>query len=127
MNINQYPLRRVIQRAQTTVFNRTAQLSLIVILAATAATAEARSVRARSSKSFQTMTVNLYVGGGTGRVLALDPSDPGYLTNLVATVTGIYYEIAASQPAVRLQGVADEIAARHPDIVSVQEASLIRV
>jgi len=77
-------------------------------------------------RGVSTMTVNLYVGGGTGRVLALNPADPGYITNLIATVTGIYYEIVASQPQVRLEGVADAIAARRPDLVSVEEASLIR-
>jgi endonuclease/exonuclease/phosphatase family metal-dependent hydrolase len=77
-------------------------------------------------RGVDTMTVNLYVGGGTERILALDPSDPNYLSNLVFTVTGIYYEIIASQPVTRLQGVADNIAARMPDIVSVEEASLIR-
>ena len=41
-------------------------------------------------------------------------------------MTGIYYEILASQPSIRLQGVADEIATRMPDIVAVEEASLIR-
>jgi endonuclease/exonuclease/phosphatase family metal-dependent hydrolase len=79
-----------------------------------------------SKRQVDTMTVNLYVGGGTGRVVALNPADPGYLTSLVATVTGVYFEILASQPAIRLQGVADEIASRRPEIVAVQEASLIR-
>src|SRR3954462_2633580 len=77
-------------------------------------------------RGLDTMTVNLYVGGDAGRVLALDPSDPNYLTKLVATVTGVYYEIVQSQPETRLQGVADQIAARLPDVVAVQEASLIR-
>ena len=77
-------------------------------------------------REVNTMTINLYIGGGTGRVLALDPTDPAYVPNLISTVTGIYYEILASQPAVRLQGVADEVAARRPDILAVQEASLIR-
>ena len=77
-------------------------------------------------RGVSTMTVNLYVGGGTGRVLALNPADPGYITNLIATVTGIYYEIVGSQPQVRLEGVAEAIAARRPDLVSVEEASLIR-
>jgi endonuclease/exonuclease/phosphatase family metal-dependent hydrolase len=73
------------------------------------------------------MQVNLYIGGGIDRIMALDPSDPNYLTELVTTVTGIYYEIVASQPAVRMQSVAEQIAARMPDLVSVEEASLIRV
>ena len=77
-------------------------------------------------RGVETMTVNLYIGGGTDRILALDPNDPTYLNNLIATVTGIYYEILTSQPAVRLDGVASQIAAQMPDIVAVQEASLIR-
>src|ERR1051326_8054872 len=75
---------------------------------------------------FDTMTVNLYLGSGTERVLALNPSDPGFITNLVATVTGVYYEILASQPQIRLGGVAKTVAARHPEILAVQEASLLR-
>jgi endonuclease/exonuclease/phosphatase family metal-dependent hydrolase len=77
-------------------------------------------------RGLDTMTVNLYVGGDSGRVLALDPSDPNYINQLVATVTGVYYEIVQSQPEARLDGVANQIAARLPDIVAVQEASLIR-
>jgi endonuclease/exonuclease/phosphatase family metal-dependent hydrolase len=73
------------------------------------------------------MTVNLYIGAGTERVLALDPTDPNYLTNLITAVTGVYYELAVSQPVVRLQAVADRIAARRPDVVAVEEASLIRI
>lgn len=73
------------------------------------------------------MQVNLYVGGGVERAMALDPTNPGYVSNLIATVTGIYYEMVASQPPVRLQGVAEQIAAGMPDLVSVEEASLIRI
>ncbi len=80
----------------------------------------------RSKRSLKTMTVNLYLGAGTERILALDPTDPDYLTKLVTAVTGVYYELLASEPQVRLQRVADEIAARLPDIVAVEEASLIR-
>jgi len=42
-------------------------------------------------------------------------------------VTGVYYEIVASQPGIRLKGVADRIVARMPDAVAVEEASLIRM
>ena len=77
-------------------------------------------------RSVDTMTVNLYVGGNIGRVIALDPTDPAYLAHLVAAVTGVFYEIVASQPSTRLGGVADRIAARLPDLVAVQEASLLR-
>src|SRR5260370_14478124 len=113
--------------AHSAMFSRTRRQCLIAVVAVTFASEQAGTAQPRSDRSFETMTVNLYVGGGTERVLALDPTSPEYVSNLVATVTGIYYEIAASEPAVRLQGLADEIAARRPDIVSVEEASLIRV
>jgi endonuclease/exonuclease/phosphatase family metal-dependent hydrolase len=78
-------------------------------------------------RSFDTMTVNLYIGGGMERIVALDPTDPAYFSNLLASTTSVYYEIVASQPHLRIQRVADEIAARMPDMLSVEEASLIRV
>ena len=80
----------------------------------------------RGDRDVDVMTVNLYVGGDSGRILALDPTDPGYMYKLPATVAGVYGEIVASDPPARLQTVADEIAARMPDIVAVEEASLIR-
>jgi endonuclease/exonuclease/phosphatase family metal-dependent hydrolase len=77
-------------------------------------------------RGVETMTVNLYIGGGINRIVALDPTDPDYLNELVSTVTGVYYEIVASQPNVRIGGVADAIVARLPDIVAVEEATLLR-
>jgi endonuclease/exonuclease/phosphatase family metal-dependent hydrolase len=79
-----------------------------------------------TKRSFGTMTVNLYIGAGVERIFALDPLDSNYPTNLVITTTGVFYEILASQPPVRIAGVADAIAARMPDLVAVQEATLIR-
>jgi endonuclease/exonuclease/phosphatase family metal-dependent hydrolase len=78
-------------------------------------------------RDFKTMTANLYIGGDATRIIALDVSDPNYLSNLVFTVTSLYQEIVASQPAVRLQGLAKEIAARQPDVVAVEEGTLLRV
>jgi endonuclease/exonuclease/phosphatase family metal-dependent hydrolase len=78
-------------------------------------------------RGLDVMQVNLYVGTGIDRVVALDPTDPGYVINLITTVTGIFYEAVASQPSVRLQGVADQIAERMPDLVSVEEGSLFRL
>ena len=99
---------------------------LIIALLASGVRAAAGTDADGGKRGVDTMTVNLYVGGGTSRVLLLNPADPAYLSNLVFTVTGIYYQILGSQPPVRLAGVADAIAERMPDIFSVQEASLIR-
>lgn len=98
-------------------------LVLTVLLAASVAAAP---IGVGGKRGVETMNANLYVGGDISRVIALDPTDPYYLSNLVFTVTGVFYEIVASQPATRLGGVADRIAARMPDLVAVQEASLIR-
>lgn len=73
------------------------------------------------------MSVNLYVGGDISRVMGLDPTSTNYVEELVGAVTGVYYEILASAPTVRLQAVADQIAGRQPDIVAVEEASLLRL
>jgi len=95
-------------------------------LVAFAATVPARAGNIGGKRGIDTMTVNLYVGGGIERVIGLDPTDPQYPAKLVATVTGVYYEIVASQPQLRLETVADQIVARMPDVVAVEEASLIR-
>src|SRR5437667_6379152 len=120
------PISRVARRAYRTTLCSVLRLLLVAALLSTTLSVLAGAVDVGGKRHVDTMTINLYVGGGTGRVVALNPADPGYLTNLVATVTGVYYEILASQPPVRLQGVADEIATRMPDIVAVEEASLIR-
>jgi len=73
------------------------------------------------------MTVNLYAGGNTANVMGLDPTDAHYVQELAAAVTGVNYEIVASAPSVRLQTVANQITRRMPDIIAVEEASLIRV
>jgi endonuclease/exonuclease/phosphatase family metal-dependent hydrolase len=44
----------------------------------------------------------------------------------VGTVTEVFDTVVTSQPATRMGGVADRIAARMPDLVAVQEASRIR-
>jgi endonuclease/exonuclease/phosphatase family metal-dependent hydrolase len=102
-------------------------LLLLVALLASALPTQADDQCVNPRRGFDTMTVNLYLGAGTERVLALDPTDPHYFPNLITAVTGVYFELAVSQPVVRLQGVADRIAARRPEVVAVEEASLIRI
>ncbi len=114
------------QRAVNETWCRMVGALLAVALLASAIPAVAGPVCAGGKRGIETMTVNLYIGGGINRVVALDPTDPDYLTKLVSTVTGVYYEITASQPDVRLGGVADAITARMPDIVAVEEATLLR-
>ncbi len=113
-------------RALQPVWRWLACLLVLVTLVASAANATAGAVGTGGKRGLDTMTVNLYVGGPIDKIMTLDPTDPNYFRNLVAAVTEVYYSILASQPAVRVQGVADQIAARLPDIVAVEEASLLR-
>jgi endonuclease/exonuclease/phosphatase family metal-dependent hydrolase len=68
-------------------------------------------------------TANIYVGGDIGRAISADPSDP---MNLVAAVTGVYADIVASNPPARMKALAKQIAKRSPEMVALQEVSLIR-
>lgn len=114
-------------RASAGAFAPIACLLLLTALLASARPAQAGEKCADGKRDFKTMTVNLYIGTGTETITDLDPTDPNYLMNLVTAVTGVYYELLASQPPVRLQAVADRVAARMPDIVAVEEATLLRV
>jgi endonuclease/exonuclease/phosphatase family metal-dependent hydrolase len=69
---------------------------------------------------------NLYVGTEFTPLLALDPTDPGYITNLLMAVAEVYQAIIASDFPKRAQALALEIAATQPDLVTLQEVSLLR-
>ena len=69
---------------------------------------------------------NLYVGSEFTPILALDPTDPDYLRNLLMSVAEVYQTIVASDFPKRAQAVAREIAVTRPDLVALQEVSLIR-
>jgi endonuclease/exonuclease/phosphatase family metal-dependent hydrolase len=100
---------------------------MIVLLLVLPAHLRAGEVSIGGKRGLKTMNVNIYVGGNIGRVMQLNPMDPAYPSNLVYTVTTVFYQIGFSQPPVRLAGVAEAIAAEMPDVVAVQEASLLRL
>jgi hypothetical protein len=81
----------------------------------------------RGPREVDVMTVNLYIGGDISQIMALDPTDPEYLNKLVLTVTGVYADIVASDPPARMKALAKKIARRSPDLLAVQEASLLRI
>jgi hypothetical protein len=116
----------VIARASRPVLCYLGCLLVLATLVASTWSTLAGAAAPGGKRGLDTMTVNLYVGGPIDKIMTLDPTDPDYLTKLVSTVTTVYYDVLASQPSLRLQGVADQIVARMPDIVSVEEASLLR-
>jgi phospholipase/lecithinase/hemolysin/endonuclease/exonuclease/phosphatase family metal-dependent hydrolase len=60
---------------------------------------------------------------GTDYAALVTAGSPAAFT---AAVTQTYNEIAATLPASRAAAIADEIVAQHPDIVALQEASIVR-
>ena len=78
----------------------------------------------RGDRDVDVMTVNLYVGGDIAKVMEVDPSDPAAL---IGAVTEVYYDIVDSNPPARMQALAEKIAMTQPDMVALEEASLIRV
>jgi endonuclease/exonuclease/phosphatase family metal-dependent hydrolase len=100
---------------------RVAPLVLLAIMLAIASPMAAD--RQEGEKSFTTFTQNAYVGADLSRVMLADPNNP---PALIEAVTTTYYEMLASQPDVRMKGLAARIAARMPDIVALQEMYLLR-
>ena len=97
-----------------------------LLLSGLLASAQSEGPGVGGKRSVDVMQANLYIGADMRPIVMLDPTDPDYLSKLVGSVTAVYYQIVASQPAVRLGGVADAIVARNPDIVTVEEATLLR-
>ena len=71
-------------------------------------------------------TVNLYVGADFAPITTLNPADPDYPVQLVTSVATIHAIIVASNFPARAAALAQEIVARSPDIVALQEVSLLR-
>jgi endonuclease/exonuclease/phosphatase family metal-dependent hydrolase len=71
-------------------------------------------------------TFNLYVGADFTPLLTLSPSDPQYFSKLVAGVAAAHAQILQSNFPARANGLAEQIVRRNPDLVALQEVSLIR-
>ena len=91
---------------------RAALVCVVSVMAACALTALAGPVDVGGKKDFKVYQGNAYVGGPIEAPLTLDPTDPNYASNLLVTVTAVYQQIVASDPAARMAGLAAEIAAR---------------
>ncbi|HET9130561.1 MAG TPA: endonuclease/exonuclease/phosphatase family protein, partial [Terriglobia bacterium] len=71
-------------------------------------------------------TFNLYVGTEFAPILALSPSDPNYFSKLVSAVATAHAQVLQSNFPARANGLAEQIVRRSPDLVALQEVSLIR-
>ena len=67
-------------------------------------------------------TINLYLGADVSPLAALNPQDPEFLS----TIATLHATILASDFPTRAAALAQEIVARSPDVVALQEVSLIR-
>lgn len=67
------------------------------------------------------MTRNLYLGAPLDPLFA-----PASVTDVPAAVASLWSTVQASDPPARMARVADEIAARRPDLVGLQEAALFQ-
>jgi endonuclease/exonuclease/phosphatase family metal-dependent hydrolase len=104
----------------------TAAIVLVAIVADlnTAAWAQGRDVGGK--RDLGVATFNLYVGADFAPVLTLDPSDPAYFNKLIAGVAAVHGQILQSNFPVRAEALAEQIVRRDPDLVALQEVSLIR-
>jgi endonuclease/exonuclease/phosphatase family metal-dependent hydrolase len=77
-------------------------------------------------RDLDVMTVNLYVGADFSPLTTLDPSDPNYGFKFLSGVATIYGTIVASNFPVRAEAIARQVALRGPDVIALQEVTLIR-
>src|SRR4030095_1078570 len=69
-------------------------------------------------------TVNLYIGSDLSPLTTLKPTDPP--AALIAAATTVHARILLSNYPARAAALAQEIVARGPDVVALQEVALIR-
>src|SRR6185503_7221289 len=69
---------------------------------------------------------NLYVGADFTPVITLDPSDPAFGAKLIAGVAQTYGRIIASNFPKRADALAQQLVARGPELIALQEVSLLR-
>ena len=100
---------------------RAALACLFAAVLAAAAPAYATQPDFCGHRGFSTFTGNAYIGADISAPLALDPTDPYYTQNLIATVTATYQQVLASDPPARMEGLAREIAASRPEVLGLEE------
>ncbi|HEX4998970.1 MAG TPA: endonuclease/exonuclease/phosphatase family protein [Terriglobia bacterium] len=71
-------------------------------------------------------TINLYTGADFGAIATLDPGDPLFGPKLLAAIAEIHGRIVASNFPKRAEALAAEIVERGPDLIALQEVTLLR-
>jgi len=99
-------------------------LAIPLCLAGTSAFAQRSGVG--DKRDLDVMTVNLYVGADFSPLTTLNPADPDFLVNFLNGVATIYGRIGAANFPVRAEALAQDIARRAPDVISLQEVTQIR-
>jgi len=100
--------------------------TIVLILSVLTSAAWAQDATHPGTRQIDVATINLYVGADFSPVLSLDPTDPNYGSQLLAGVATIYSHIQQSKFHVRADALAREIVNRGPDLVALQEVTLIR-
>src|SRR4051794_38189240 len=85
------------------------------------ALAAASAAKADDDGGIRLVTQNMYVGSSFAPLLAAHTS-----LELAAAVTTIYNNITATRPTERAAAMAREIAQHHADLVTLQEAAILR-
>jgi endonuclease/exonuclease/phosphatase family metal-dependent hydrolase len=104
------------------------QVFATILLTVTILTSAARSqgLSDTGKRGIVVATVNLYVGADFDPVLALDPSDPDFQFKFATGVATIYARIHQSDFQTRADALARQIVMRGPDLVALQEVTLLR-
>ena len=114
-----------IKSSRTSIWKRLA-VSAVAMAVIAAGSGLDNNAWAQGKRDVDVATFNLYVGADFTPVLTLDPTDPAYFFKLVGGVAAIHQQILASKFRDRADALAEQIVRRNPDLVALQEVSLIR-
>jgi endonuclease/exonuclease/phosphatase family metal-dependent hydrolase len=114
------------QSSRTSFWKRIAGSVTAVVLITFVFGLETEAWAQGGKRDVDVATFNLYVGADFTPLLTLSPSDPNYFAKLVAGVVAIHNKVLQSNFPARANGLAEQIVRRNPDLVSLQEVSLIR-
>jgi len=105
---------------------RAVALVIVCILGISTPVTWSQGLTDTGKRDIDVATVNLYIGADFSPVLSLDPSDPNYTSKLLTGVATIYGVIRQSQFQTRADALARQIVRRGPDLIAVQEVTLLR-